>query len=233
MAREVVGMTVDAVLLDMDGTLVDSTRVVEAMWTEFAARHHVSATDVLAFAHGRQTRDTIARFLPPGLDVDAQTARFQAAELVRLDGIVEVPGARHLLDALRGAPVAVVTSAPRALAERRLATAGLPVPDVLVGGEDVTVGKPDPAGYLKAARRLGVVPWRCVAFEDAEAGVRSALAAGTAVVVVGQRKAVATLRLPRVPDLRAVRAGVQGDGTVLLECETTTDGRSGGDDPEP
>lgn len=226
-------MDVDAVLLDMDGTLVDSTRVVEAMWTEFADRFGVPAAELLAFAHGRRTRDTVERYLPAGLDVDEETARFQAAELVRVEGIVEVPGSRRLLDALHGAPVAVVTSAPRALAERRLTAAGLPVPDVLVGGEDVRVGKPDPAGYLRAARRLDVVPWRCVAFEDAEAGVRAALAAGTAVVVVGQREISTSLRVQRVPDLRAVDVAVRDDGTVQVECRFTTDGRSCRDVAEP
>lgn len=206
------GVDVDAVLLDMDGTLVDSTRVVEALWTRFAVRHGVAPSAVLAHAHGRQTRDTVRRFLPAGLDPDREVARLEAAELVALDGIVEVPGARRLLASLAGARVAVVTSAPRALAAGRLAAAGLEPPAVLVAGEDVTAGKPDPSGYLAAAAALGVAPSRCLVLEDADAGVRAALAAGAHALVVGTRGSAAARGLPRVPDLRAVVASVSRGG---------------------
>ena len=71
-----------------------------------------------------------------------------------------------------GAPVAVVTSAPRELAVVRMRAASVPVPEVLVAAEDVERGKPDPQGYRLAADRLGVPIADCVVFEDAEAGLR-------------------------------------------------------------
>jgi mannitol-1-/sugar-/sorbitol-6-phosphatase len=77
-----------------------------------------------------------------------------------------------------------VTSAPRALATRRLEAAGVPLPAVLVTAEDIQVGKPDPSGYLLAARKLGVDAADCAIFEDANAGIRAGEAAGGQVIVI-------------------------------------------------
>jgi sugar-phosphatase len=76
----------------------------------------------------------------------------------------------------------IVTSGPRALAERRLRAVGLPIPPVMVCGDEIERGKPDPEGYLTGARLLGAEPRRCVAFEDAPAGILAARAAGMTVV---------------------------------------------------
>lgn len=207
----------DAYLFDMDGTLVDSHAVVEAVWTEFCERHGLDPRAVLAFAHGRQAGDTVAHFLPALTD-SAQAelvAGLLAAEVSRTDGIVEVPGAAVLLDALieAGAPVAVVTSAPRELAATRLRAAGVREPVVLVAAEDVERGKPDPECYLLAASRLGVPVERCAAFEDAEAGVAAARASGATVVVIGAHASATTDGLDRRRDyegLRVVPAGADG-----------------------
>lgn len=195
-----------AVLFDMDGTLIDSTAVVESLWTRFCREYDVDPQELLAFSHGRPTRQTLDRFLPehPPDEREAVAADLESRELAALDGIVEIPGARRLLDTIT-MPWAVVTSAPRDLAVRRLEAAGLPVPDVLVPADEVDHGKPSPDGYLRAAERLGVPAGDCVALEDADAGVRAALAAGTRVVVVGDLDSDATAGLARVPDLTGVR----------------------------
>jgi sugar-phosphatase len=195
-----------AVLFDMDGTLIDSTAVVESLWTRFCGEHGVDPDELLAFSHGRPTRQTLDRFLPdwPAHEREVVAADLERRELATLDGIVEVPGARTLLNTI-GVPWAVVTSAPRDLAVRRMDAAGLPVPDVLVPADEVDRGKPAPDGYLHAAERLGVPAADCVALEDADAGVRAALAAGARVVVVGDLDSDATAGLARVPDLTGVR----------------------------
>lgn len=209
--------TVDvrAVLFDMDGTLVDSTEVVELLWARFADRYGVDPAALLRYAHGRQTGDTVARFLPSGHDVDAVTAAFEEVELVTTDGVKEIPGARRLLDELAGARVAVVTSAPRALAEVRLTAAGVGIPEVLVSSEDVTKGKPDPEGYLTAASRLGVAATDCLVIEDAEAGIRAGLASGARVLVVGSHSSATADPLPHVADLGQVVAALV-DGGIRL-----------------
>ena len=125
------------------------------------------AVSIDFFAHGRQSRDIVARFLPEQA-VDAATAALAEEELTRLDRIRPVPGAPDFISRVASrVRVAIVTSAPRPLAEARLEAAGVPVPGPLISGGDVTAGKPAPDGYLLAARRLGVPARACLAFEDA------------------------------------------------------------------
>ena len=196
----------DAVLFDMDGTLVDSTAAVTASWTGFATEHGLDPAEVLAAVHGVRASDSIARYLPAE-QVAAATRKLLDRELELLDGVVEIPGAVALLRALpeAGIPVAIVTSAPRDLAVARLGAGGIPIPAVLVAAEDIEHGKPAPDCYLAAASRLGVDPTRCVVFEDADAGLRAGLAAGARVVVVGDLTTATTAALERIPDYRDVR----------------------------
>lgn len=208
-------VAVAAVLFDMDGTLVDSTAVVERTWRAFAGRHHLDAERILAVSHGRRTEETVAAFAPAGLDADAEARRLVARECVDTEGIVAVPGAAELLASLREGSWALVTSAGRDLAEARMGAAGLPMPPVVVCADDVTAGKPDPEGYLTAAARLGTAADRTIVFEDAEAGLLAARAAGARTVVVGACAAAAAEALDRVPDLRGVRAGYAAGRLVL------------------
>lgn len=174
-----------ALLFDMDGTLVDSTALVESTWAGFCARHRLDLAEVLAFAHGRPTRETVGRFLAdPGLAA-AETRRLVAHEESETTGITEVPGARALLTTLPPHTWGVVTSAGRRLARVRMAAAGLPLPGILVSADDVSRGKPDPEGYLNAAAQLGCPPQEAVVVEDSGAGVRAGLASCGRTVVIG------------------------------------------------
>ncbi|WP_211253330.1 HAD-IA family hydrolase, partial [Glycomyces tenuis] len=173
----------EVLLFDMDGTLVDSSVAVEGAWRRFAARTGLDAEAILAVAHGRPTVEVIAEFAPPGMDVAAETARIEAEEIDRTEGIVEIAGAAALLESLDPDRWAVVTSATAELARRRLTTAGLPQPKVLVSADDITNGKPDPEGYRMAAEALGAAPGDAVVFEDAEAGLLAGRASGAATVV--------------------------------------------------
>ena len=93
-------LTAAAALFDMDGTLVDSTAVVEALWERFCVEHGVDAGQLLAWSHGRRTPDIVGRFLPGAspADVDAIVAELEALALDVTDGIVEIPGAAALLN---------------------------------------------------------------------------------------------------------------------------------------
>lgn len=183
-----------ALLFDMDGTLVDSTAVVERTWGRFAERHGLNPVEVLHAAHGRRTAETVEMFAPPGVDTDAETARIVAEEIADTEGIVEVPGARRFLQRLPANRWAVVTSASRELALRRMKAAGVPVPPILISAEDVSSGKPAPEGYLAAAQALGVAPCDCLSFEDAKAGLDSAHAAGTRVIALATTLSADDLR---------------------------------------
>ena len=195
-----VAVTGRAALFDMDGTLIDSTQVIETLWTEFAQRHGIDPARILGIAHGRPSSDVIARFLPPDA-VDGATAELARQELTRLDGIKPVPGAPGFVAQVASlVAVAVVTSAPRRLAEARLEAAGVPLAGPLIAGGDVAAGKPAPDGYLLAARRLGIPAGSCLAFEDAEAGLAAATTAGALTIVVGRRESPLADSLPRLPD---------------------------------
>lgn len=204
----------DAVLFDMDGTLVDSRAIVERMWLRWASEHGLPAAAVLAVAHGRRTLETM-ELVAPHLATPAEAARLDALEAEEDGGESPIPGAAALLHALPAERWAVVTSAGRALARARLASVGLPVPSVLVGADDVREGKPSPEGYLAAARSLGVSPSRAVVFEDTPAGAEAGRAAGA--TVIGLRTTFPQVegcaRLVR--DLRDVRVARPGEGWAL------------------
>ncbi len=175
----------DALLFDMDGTILTSTAATERAWSAWARRVGAPVAEVLASMHGRRAVDVVAQFLPDGTDIAAEVGWLDAREIDDLDGISEIAGAGALLSSLPRDRWAVVTSANRDLAAARIRTAGLPWPDVLISSDDVRSGKPDPEGYRKGAAALGVDPARCVVFEDAAAGIRAGLAAGAEVVRVG------------------------------------------------
>jgi mannitol-1-/sugar-/sorbitol-6-phosphatase len=172
---------VSAVLLDMDGTLVESDAAVERAWNAWAAEYDLDPAAVVAIAHGTPAERTVSAMLPD-LAPD-EVARAAARQLMLqyddLSDVVPTYGAERLISVLarRTMPWAVVTSADRRLARARLHAAGIPVP-VLITSEDVTAGKPAPDAYLLAARTLGVLASRCLVVEDAEPGLRAGRAAG-------------------------------------------------------
>lgn len=165
----------------MDGTLVDSTPVVERAWTWWAQRHQLSLTKVLLFSHGRPTAATFAQFLP-GVDHTSELQEMLDFEETELSGIVPIPGAATVLRALTEEAWGVVTSATRKLAVTRIGVAGLPLPKVLIPVDEIQKGKPDPEGYLLAAQKLGVDSKDCIVFEDTSPGIQAGLNAGMRVV---------------------------------------------------
>lgn len=171
----------DALLVDLDGTLVDSTAAVERVWTAFAARHGLDAEAVHSYAHGRPSRESV-RALAPDSDVEAEAAAIEAAEIADTDAVRALPGAAALLTG--GRTLAIVTSCSTALAHARLHAARLTIPPMLVSSDGLERGKPDPACFLIAARQLGIAPSRCVVIEDAPAGIRAGRAAGAKVIAL-------------------------------------------------
>lgn len=167
----------EAILFDLDGVLVDSAECVERTWRHWAETHGLDPAAVIHTAHGRRTIETL-RLVAPQLDPAAEAAHLAARESTETDGVYEVPGARSLLASLAPNAWAIVTSGIRAVAELRMRYTGLPYPAVLVCADEVAHGKPNPEGYLTAARRLGAAPERCVVVEDAPPGIEAARAAG-------------------------------------------------------
>jgi sugar-phosphatase len=212
-------LTTRALLLDMDGTLVNSDAVVERCWRRWAVRYGLDPDAVMSVVHGRQGYASMALLLPdrPMSENYAENARMLAEETADLDGVVPVPGAPAFLATLAAlaAPYALVTSATRELAAARMGATGLALPRVRVTAEDVGASKPDPEGFLKGAAELGVPAAECVVFEDSAAGIAAGLAAGMRVVGVGPRAAEhgATVQ---VDDLTRVRVDPAADGALRL-----------------
>jgi sugar-phosphatase len=147
--------TFDALLFDMDGTILNSIASAERVWSAWAERHGLDVASFLPTIHGVRAIETITALRLPGVDAKAEVHALLLAEIEDVEGIEAIEGAKAFLASLPPDRWAIVTSSPRKLAIRRLEAAGLPTPAVFVTGEDVERGKPAPDCFLLAAKRLG------------------------------------------------------------------------------
>lgn len=217
-ARDVLDEVFDAVLFDMDGTLVSSTRSVERCWLRLADEFRMPTDDLAPFRyHGVPGRDIIDLLLADR-DADeraAALARVVDLEVSDTEGIEVLPGAVEALAVLGDAGLAaVVTSCGARLAAARIGAVGLPAPATVVTADDVERGKPDPEPYRAGAAGLGVDVRRCLVVEDAASGVRSGRAAGAAVLALRTTEPEGPDGDPDlvVDDLSAVRFEVSDAG---------------------
>jgi sugar-phosphatase len=169
------------VLFDLDGVLIDSTPAVTRVWRQWALEHGFDPEEVVARVHGRPSLATVREYLP-NADHAAENREIERREMQDADGIITLPGARELLLHLPAKRWTIATSCTRSLAEVRLRAAGLPVPERIVTSTDVTLGKPHPEPFLKAATKLGFPASECVVVEDVPAGIRAGKAAGAKVI---------------------------------------------------
>jgi sugar-phosphatase len=172
-----------AILFDLDGVLVDSTRSVDRQWRKWAQENNLEPDAVVRAAHGRRTIETV-RQVAPHLNAEAEMRTIERLEVEDTDGVVVMPGAADLLRSIPDGRWCVVTSGTRLLATGRLRVAHLPTPGIMVSADDVTKGKPDPEPYLKGAKLLGTKPEECLVIEDAPAGVRAAHAGKMKVIAI-------------------------------------------------
>lgn len=181
-AADVFTTTFDAVLCDLDGSLVDSTASVARSWRRWADYYDVSA-DALHTNHGRPAKVLVAALIGPEHRAEA-LERIERMEIADAPSVRPLRGAEEFWASLPEQRRAVVTSGTASIASARMSAAGLPRPDVWVTAEQVTHGKPNAEPYLMAAERLGVDPANCLVIEDAQAGIASALAAGCHVLAI-------------------------------------------------
>jgi sugar-phosphatase len=172
-----------AILFDLDGTLVDSAIRVQRLWVEWSKRHGIDTEYLLEVMHGRRADETI-RTVAPHLSLQDEFQALEAEEIADMDGVRPYPSAGELLGALSPRQWAIVTSGTHRVAEARMRHVGLPRPEVFITADDVKIGKPAPDGYLLAASRLHVSPTQCVVIEDAPAGIQAGKSAGMKVIAV-------------------------------------------------
>lgn len=219
-----------AVLWDMDGTLVDSERLWDVSLADLA--EHLGG-GLSAGTRGELVGSSLYRSVAAirrevGLDPDDDAAvadggRWLLGRTKELfaAGMPWQPGARAALASVRdaGVPTALVTSTYRELTEVALDSIGREFFTVTVCGDEVSATKPDPAPYRRAAELLGVDPAACVAVEDSPSGATSAVAAGATVLVVpsevdvepGERRVLrGSLEELDVTELRSLLASPTG-----------------------
>jgi sugar-phosphatase len=174
---------VQAILFDLDGVLVDSQRAVELVWREWGRLRNRDPEPFIAMAHGRRTSETL-RMVAPDLDAQTEAAVLDRMEEECTEGLI--PG-RGAIDLVRGIPLGrwgVVTSGHRHVATLRLTSVGIPIPPVLITGDQVSRGKPDPEPYRQGVKMMGCAPSECVVVEDAPPGIVSARDAGVRVIAL-------------------------------------------------
>ena len=173
--------SVSALLLDLDGTLVNSEPLHREGYRLFFAAKGWDLPDLGIFT-GRRALDVFATEPGPWSGLDPQAVLDEVLVHVPDEDPAPVAGARELVLAARASrtPVAIVTSAGPAWVERSIGALGLGLDrvDLVVTALDVVAGKPDPEGFALACERLGADPADAVAAEDSPAGVRAARAAG-------------------------------------------------------
>jgi sugar-phosphatase len=186
-SEPLVSVAAKALLLDLDGTLVDSSRAVESAWRWAADRLGIPFSQIAPYVHGIPAEQALELAIP-GIDDHAKTRladEILTRQVESTAAVRPMPGALRLLERLPSGSWAVVTSGSVRLAESSIQKAGLPEPPILITADDVQVGKPHPEPFMRAMGVLDVSPEQCIVIEDSPHGIASGLAAGVRVLAVG------------------------------------------------
>jgi beta-phosphoglucomutase-like phosphatase (HAD superfamily) len=203
---------VEALIFDMDGTMIDSMPWHARSWVVFAERHGLTldASDILARTTGRTGTECMRELFERALsDAECEALVHEKEDIYRglfSDNFTEVAGFKAFARAAvaRGLKIAVGTAGDRHNIEFAMSRLKMdPLPLAIVGGDEGFTGKPTPAIFLEAARRIGVDPARCVVFEDAPFGIEAARRGGMRAVAVCSTHSPAELAGPHV--IAAVR----------------------------
>lgn len=188
-----------AVIFDVDGTLLDTERIYMQAWKEAAAElGYVMPDELLRKTRAVNTKDAARIFeteIGNGFSYEqARPLRVQIAEdIIKRESPILKPGVLQLLDFLKqkGIRLSVASSTNLKGTQAHLAESQiLQHFEVVVGGDMITMGKPNPDIFLKAAELLGLQPQECIVVEDSPAGIRAAYAAGMKAVLVPDQAAI-------------------------------------------
>ncbi|ORY21254.1 putative glycerol-1-phosphatase [Naematelia encephala] len=230
----------DAILFDLDGTLIETTSAGEIAWAQFASEYNFDLQESLKNSHGVRYIERLrvwCGITDPDI-LQAELRRYEDLEVKIAKeqkergegGFVLTPGAQRILSKLQSsghANWAIVTSCTRYLVEQALPAAGISPPPKLITADDVVNGKPDPEPYLTGAASLGVDIKRCVIFEDAPAGIKSGLSSSATVLAVCTSHALKDIRQAGpdhvVKSFEHVDVTVLEDGEIELSIDVVED----------
>lgn len=208
------GSTVDAVLFDLDGTLIDSTIATERAWTTWGRLMDLEG--YRHTRHGLTARSLVEELIEPARQAEA-TELITRLEIEDTDGIHLKDGVAELLASLPAGSWTIVTSCTDELAAARMGAAGLERPAGMVTASMVTRGKPAPDGFLAGAQGLGVDITRCLVVEDTPAGLTAGRDAGARTLAVAGTYPADALGADAVLDsLARLTATPLADGTLGL-----------------
>ncbi|KAI7887577.1 HAD-like domain-containing protein [Mucor mucedo] len=180
-------------IYDLDGTLIDTIPLVERHWHQFALEHGLDGNKILETSHGVRTIETMARWTP-----DKATAEhadmFEKKLAEESEGVSILPGVSALLQKTPIHKWGICTGGNQYMARKRLEQCQIHTPDAFVCGDMVSKGKPDPEGYSRVAKELGLEGKDVIVFEDAPSGVKSARAAGATVIACATTHSVDQLK---------------------------------------
>ena len=202
-----------AILFDLDGTLVNSIAAVDRAWTIWCNEQGLDPKVVLPQIHGRRAADSV-KVVAPHLDADSELARLEELESTDTRGVTLAPGALEFVRQLPAGSWGIVTSGSPAVANSRIDATRFPRPSVFVTADQIARGKPAPDPFLRGAELLDVAPEYILAFEDADPGIRSAHAAGMAVISIGSEHELA---LASIRDFTQLKLLSNVDRTLKIE----------------
>ncbi|MDF1657880.1 MAG: HAD-IA family hydrolase [Verrucomicrobiales bacterium] len=207
-----------AFIFDLDGTLVDSAAIVEFVMRRWCRENEIEYALLEGSSRSSRTEDTV-RSLAPHLDCKREAEEIEAIEREELKNLKEIEGALAFLKRLPKDQWAVATSSDSLTAKAKLKATGMPLPSVLIGGDQVEQGKPHPEAYLSATKRLKRLPADCLAFEDSETGISSALAAGCSVMVVGAQSTKSNPQIiGSIRDFEGIDFEIGQSSSLTLTC---------------
>jgi HAD superfamily hydrolase (TIGR01509 family) len=221
-------MSFAAIVLDLDGVIVDTEEVWDRVRRAYAAQHGGTWTDAATRAMQGMSSAEWSRYLRDELGAEGEPAQISRDVAAAVVAEIErelplLPGAVAAIERLAGAAtLGLASSANREVIDAVLDGAGIARRfAATVSSEEVPRGKPAPDVYLEAARRLGVDPTACAAVEDSSNGLRAAHAAGMVVIATPNHA------FPPAPDALAL-AAVVVDGISEVTPELVASLRGGG-----
>ncbi|KAG2186355.1 hypothetical protein INT43_002793 [Umbelopsis isabellina] len=211
-------------IFDMDGTLIDTTRAITDHWEEYASKHGLDANEIMKMSHGRPMLETMKHWTPEHATPEI-SAKYERRLALNANGVALAAGSAKLIESIPRDRFGMFTGAKTFTAEQRLSQCEIEKPASFVTADMISRGKPDPEGWVLAAKNLGYEAKDCVAFEDSTVGVQAAKAAGMYTVACLSTNTFNNLKAAGadyiVKDLSEVNAEIIESGNLKITISSS------------